>query len=321
MPPPYLHILDGFAGKDRRSLSRAITLAEREAPDFPALYDDLHGRMGGAARLGITGPPGAGKSTLLSALIREYRGRDQDVAVVAVDPTSPFSGGALLGDRVRMQEHVLDPKVYIRSMATRGALGGLARRTHEVVDLLDAFGFDRILLETVGVGQSEHDILSEADLVLVVLHPGAGDSVQALKAGLTELADLFVINKADQPGADRLETDLREMLELRFRDHGRDVPILRTVATRGDGVPELLAAIEDELSDLRSKGELQRRREGRRASQVRRILEQQLHQELFGSDDEGGLVSAEQLSEVTLPPYSQARHLLQELWTAKGDHR
>ncbi len=317
MPVTHHDILEGFAGKERRMLSRAITLAEREAPGFPGLYDALYAQVGTAARLGVTGPPGAGKSTLLSALIREYRAQDKDVAVVAVDPTSPFTGGALLGDRVRMQEHVLDPQVFIRSMATRGALGGFARRTHEVVDLVDAFGFDRILLETVGVGQSEHDILSEADLVLVVLHPGAGDSIQALKAGLTELADLFVINKADQKGADRLETDLREMLELRFRDHGKDVPILRTVATTGEGVSELLGKIESKLAEFGAQGELTRRRQDRRQAQVRRILEQQLHNQLFGSEAQSGRIRKEQLEDTSLPPYTQATNLLKELWGAK----
>jgi len=317
MPLSPQEIVEGFDRRDRRLLSRALTLAESEAPGFADLYDSLHGRVGRGARLGITGPPGAGKSTLISELIREYRGQDREVAVVAVDPSSPFTGGALLGDRVRMQDHILDPKVFIRSMATRGTLGGLSRTTHEVADLVDAFGFDRILLETVGVGQSEHDILSEADLVLVVLHPGAGDSVQTLKAGLTELADLFVLNKADQDGADRLERDLHEMLELRFRDHGEEVPILRTVATRGEGVRELVDEIEDQLRELSSEGELARRRQSRREAQVRRILEQQLHSQLFGSNDEGGRIGAAQLSDTSLPPYTQARRLLEGLWSEK----
>ena len=317
MPLSTQDILEGFDRRDRRSLSRALTLAEADAPGFAQLYDSLYGRIGRGARLGITGPPGAGKSTLLSALIGEYRAMDREVAVIAVDPSSPFTGGALLGDRVRMQDHVLDPKVFIRSMATRGTLGGLSRTTHEVADLVDAFGFDRILLETVGVGQSEHDILSEADLVLVVLHPGAGDSVQTLKAGLTELADLFVINKSDLEGADRLERDLHEMLELRFRDHGEEVPIVRTVATTGEGVRELLDQVEEQLRDLAAEGELARRRQGRREAQVKRILEQHLHSQLFGSNDEGGRIQAGQLADTTLPPYTQARQLLEGLWSQK----
>ncbi|MEZ5990098.1 MAG: methylmalonyl Co-A mutase-associated GTPase MeaB [Planctomycetota bacterium] len=303
-------LIEGVVARDRRSLGRAISWAEREEPRFPALYDALWARTGRAPRLGFTGPPGAGKSTLLSALLRAVRARGESVAVVAVDPTSPFTGGALLGDRVRMGEHALDHEVFIRSMATRGALGGLARRTHEACDLADAFGFDRILVETVGVGQSEHDVLQASDLVVVVLHPGAGDSVQALKAGLTELADLFVVNKADQDGADRLVRDLEEMLELRLDDGRKDVPILRTVATTGDGVEALLDACEARLAALAASGELGRRRRARGRFQVGRIVEELVHERLFGDDGAGGLLSGAELEEGTDAPYARARALV-----------
>jgi LAO/AO transport system kinase len=231
-------LLDDFRAGRRVALSRTITLIENERPGFDALLHELHGRLGRAHRIGITGPPGAGKSTLTAALIRAYRERGERVAVIAVDPTSPFTGGALLGDRIRMNELSMDPDVFVRSMATRGSLGGLAMTTQEVADAMDAFGFDRVLIETVGVGQSELDVAGAADSAVVVLVPESGDSIQAMKAGLMEAADLFVINKSDRPGADRLAREIGMMLQLRLRDgHQANVPAhhgvdMRRIAAR-----------------------------------------------------------------------------------------
>ncbi|HEX7091478.1 MAG TPA: methylmalonyl Co-A mutase-associated GTPase MeaB [Longimicrobiales bacterium] len=217
-------VLEDFRAGKRPALARAISIVENGRAAGPALLHALHPRLGRARRIGITGPPGAGKSTLTAALIGTFRARGETVGVVAVDPTSPFTGGALLGDRIRMGEATLDPGVFIRSMATRGSLGGLALTTKEVADLLDAFGFDHVLIETVGVGQSELDIAAAADTTVVVLVPESGDSVQAMKAGLMEIADLFVINKADRPGAERMAREVEMMLRLRAGEVMRNLP-------------------------------------------------------------------------------------------------
>ena len=208
-------LLAAFREGRRTALARVISLVEDERPGFESLLHDLYPQSGRAHRIGVTGPPGAGKSTLTASLIEAYRARGETVGVLAVDPTSPFTGGALLGDRIRMNDVGLDDGVFIRSMATRGSLGGLAITTKEVADVMDAFGFDRVIMETVGVGQSELDIAGAADSTAVVLVPESGDSVQALKAGLMEIADLFVVNKADRPGSQRLARDIEMMLHLR----------------------------------------------------------------------------------------------------------
>ncbi len=212
---PFASLLESFREGRRAALARAISLVEDERPGFEALLSALYPRARRAQRIGITGPPGAGKSTLTAGLIGAYRARGDTVGVIAVDPTSPFTGGALLGDRIRMNDIGLDPGVFIRSMATRGSLGGLAVTTREVADVMDAFGFDHVLIETVGVGQSELEIAGTADTTVVVLVPESGDAVQALKAGLMEIADLFVVNKADRTGAAHLAGEIELMLKLR----------------------------------------------------------------------------------------------------------
>ena len=228
---------------DVRTLARAISVVENRAPGWSDLLKALFPHSGQARVIGLTGAPGAGKSTLVDHLARFYRTQNQSVGIVAVDPTSPYTGGAILGDRIRMQEHFADPGIYIRSMATRGSLGGLARTTADVTTVLDASGRDIILVETVGVGQDEIDIVRLADITVVILVPGMGDDVQTIKAGIMEIADIFVINKSDREGAERVEREIRALQSLALRDDRWTPPIVKTVATEGTGIDDLADAI------------------------------------------------------------------------------
>ncbi len=266
---------------DRIAVAKAITSVENADAHSHALLDALHGRLGSGLRLGITGPPGAGKSTLVGSLTREARARGQRVGIIAVDPTSPFTGGALLGDRVRMAEWALDTDVFIRSMATRGSMGGLARASEEAADILEASGRDRILIETVGVGQSEIDIAHAADTTLVVLVPESGDGVQTMKAGLMEIADIFVVNKADRAGADTLVADIETTLTLRSDGSEWRPPVVRSVATSPDGVHELWAAIEKHETHLRESGRYAGRRRERLAARMRQRIRERVVNELW----------------------------------------
>jgi LAO/AO transport system kinase len=254
---------------ERVPLARAISMVENESPEAIPILDACFAASGRAFRIGITGPPGAGKSTLVARLAQEYRRRGDTVAIVAVDPTSPFTGGALLGDRVRMGELSGDDGVFIRSMATRGSMGGLAVHTAQACDVLDAAGFSRILIETVGVGQSELEVAQAADSTAVVLVPESGDGVQAMKAGLMEIGDLFVINKADREGADRAAFAVKSALELRTSGSEWTPPVLLTTASLGEGVHDVVEQFEEHLEHLKRGGELVRRR--------RRRMEQRLH--------------------------------------------
>jgi LAO/AO transport system kinase len=230
---------------DPRALARAISIVENRQPGFLNLLKAVFPHTGHARVLGLTGAPGAGKSTLVDHLAKHYRQESETVGIIAVDPTSPYTGGAILGDRIRMQDHHADPGIFIRSMATRGSLGGLARTTADVTTVLDASGRDRILIETVGVGQDEVDIVRLADITVVILVPGMGDDVQTIKAGIMEIADIFVINKSDRDGAERVEREIRAMQSLDIRKDGWTPPIVKTVATEGTGTKELAAAIAD----------------------------------------------------------------------------
>jgi len=242
-------LVERLLAGDPRALARGISIVEADASGAADLLRAVFRSTGRATVLGLTGPPGAGKSSLADRLIEEFRGRGARVGVIAVDPSSTFSGGAILGDRVRMQRHATDPNVFIRSMATRGHLGGLSRATNDAIDLLDAAGFDPILVETVGVGQDEVDVVRTADQVAVILVPGMGDDIQAIKAGILEIADRFVINKADRPGADRLEADLDYMMSLTEVRDGPRPTIHRTIAVEGQGVAEVARVLYDEGGD------------------------------------------------------------------------
>ncbi len=236
-------LLESVLSGDPRSLARAISLVENRAGDWSDLLKSLFPHSGKARVIGLTGAPGAGKSTLVDQLAKSYRKQQKTVGIIAVDPTSPYTGGAILGDRIRMQEHFADTGIYIRSMATRGSLGGLARTTADVATVLDASGRDLILIETVGVGQDEVDIVRLADITIVILVPGMGDDVQSIKAGIMEIADIFVINKSDRDGAERVEREIRALQSLAARHDAWIPPIIKTVASEGTGVAELAAAI------------------------------------------------------------------------------
>jgi LAO/AO transport system kinase len=277
---------------DKGAIARLVSWAENGDPRFPAAVSAVHSKTGKAWRVGVTGPPGAGKSTLVNALAKHEREAKKTVAILAVDPSSPFTGGALLGDRIRMEERTLDPGVYIRSMASRGSHGGLARAAVDACDVMDAAGFDSILVETVGVGQAEYDVVVAADTVVVVLCPGAGDGVQAMKAGLLEVADVLVVNKNDLPGAERLQGDLEEAVHLRAFGRGTGAsqlawipPVIGCSAANGAGISDLAKAIQANREHLNSKGLAAVRKE-KRLAQVRRAVEERLEERLW---NRGGL--------------------------------
>lgn len=320
------------------ALARAISLVENARDGYEELLSILHPMVGRARRVGVTGPPGAGKSTLVDRLVHAYRARDVTVGVVAVDPTSPFSGGALLGDRIRMESVTLDPGVYIRSMATRGAVGGLAMTTREVCDILDAFGFDRILIETVGVGQSELAIAASADTALLVLVPESGDGVQVLKAGVMEIADLYVVNKADRPGAGRLAQEVEVMLGLRrgvaYRDHsphhgvnavrmpthaaaadGWSPPVLQTVATNNEGIDALLDALDAHFDGLHASGELGARRRSRLEQHTRGVVDRAVSTWMWQERGGEEILAAgfERVARGEISPYKLAHHIIAQL--------
>lgn len=281
-------LLDNMASGSPVALARLMTLVEREGREVGPILEAIAPRLGHAFAVGVTGPPGAGKSSLVDGLTTLMRAAGKRVGVVAIDPSSPFSGGALLGDRIRMGQHYLDKGVFIRSMATRGSHGGLARATLDAMKLLDAFRCDYVLVETVGVGQTELDVMRASDTVIVTLVPEAGDSVQVMKAGLMEIADIFVVNKADRDGAQRMMTDLTLMLELKYsnRPAGEGcapqwkIPVLATQAITTTGLPELLQALESHHQFLAGDGELERRRTARRREELLGRVEYEVRRRL-----------------------------------------
>ena len=296
---------------DKRSIARLLTLVENDEPGSADVLRELYPKTGSARVVGITGPPGGGKSTLVNRLSGAYRERSDRVAVVAVDPSSPFSGGALLGDRIRMQERALDEGVYIRSMASRGHAGGLARATARVVNVLDALGFETVLVETVGVGQEEVDVVRVVDTVCLVTVPGLGDDIQAIKAGVLEIADVLVVNKADRPGADETARDLAQMLTLGKLRTTWKPPIVRTVAASGDGVAELVDAIERHRAWAAESGERERRRRDAARAEVEELLRDALVKRLRDRVGDGRVEAAvAKVADRVVDPYAAVEDLL-----------
>lgn len=343
MPQSFDSLIADFESGKSAALARAVSIVENHRDGYDELMTRLHPNMGRARRLGITGPPGAGKSTVTNLIVQSLRRDGYRVGVIAVDPTSPFTGGALLGDRVRMESVALDPGVYIRSMATRGSLGGLSARTAEVADVLDAFGFDRIIIETVGVGQTELDVARTADTTVVVLVPESGDSIQTLKAGVMEIADIFVVNKGDRPGADRLRNDIELMLGLRRgltsanvpAHHGVSLrsfnpirvareaartddleqwtpPVLGTIASKAEGIDLLMEAVDRHFRYLEASGALKGRRRNRLRNQVTEVVSERVRARLWDDPETIGWLEAQldQLESGAVTPFSVADELL-----------
>ncbi len=298
---------------DRRSIARAITVVESNDRGSSELLKSIYPETGNAYRIGITGPPGAGKSTITNQVTKYFRSLGKKVGIIAVDPTSPFTGGALLGDRVRMNDIGQDPGVFIRSMATRGSLGGLSKKAIDAADVLDSAGFDFIILETVGVGQSELDIANAADTTIVVLVPESGDAVQAMKAGLMEIADFFVVNKSDRPGAEQAVTALKTILMMKDHDENSWMPdIIKAVAVENKGIKEIAVEIERHREYLNRQNKLLKRREERTKVRIRNIVEEKIREELWSGTGEKSLNSS--IDKVVLgniSPYHIAEEIIE----------
>ncbi len=306
---------------DVRALARAVSLVENDAPSARQILSSCFPLTGNALRIGITGPPGAGKSTLVDGLARRYRTKQTTVGVIAVDPTSPYSGGAILGDRIRMRDHDSDPGFYMRSMATRGSLGGLARASADVAVVIEASGKDRLLLETVGVGQDEIDIVRLADVTMVVLMPGMGDDIQSIKAGIMEIADIFVVNKSDREGADRVEKEVRSMQSL-TAEHGSWVPpVVKTIATTGAGIEELEQQVDRFREWLGQDGRLQTRREAHWRTRIMEMVRHELLRALrgHGLSDQDLQIISQQVACRQQDPYQFVPQLVEQL-LRQGDN-
>jgi LAO/AO transport system kinase len=305
-------LIDQMLAGDRRALARLMTLVENGHPATSYILSRIHARCGRAYVVGFTGPPGAGKSTLVDRFTGALRERGHSVGIVAVDPSSPFSGGALLGDRIRMQAHYLDESVFIRSMSSRGSHGGLSRATRQVVELLDAFGKEFVLIETVGVGQTELDVMRIADTTVVVLVPEAGDTVQTMKAGLLEIADIFVVNKADREGAQRIKTELETMLQLRPAGSWT-VPVLLTRAVTGEGVDVLLEKVLEHRAFRERSGYRARANAAARQEEFLQALQEEIARRLSAAAERGTFaVVFDRLRRGEVDPYRAALEVVEE---------
>jgi LAO/AO transport system kinase len=283
-----IKLVDKMLSGDRSALARLITMVESRHPSILGILKEINSKVGNAYTIGVTGPPGAGKSTIVNEVIQAFRRKDKKIGVIAVDPSSPFTGGAVLGDRIRMQNHALDDNVFIRSLGSRGSHGGLSRATKEIMKLYDAFGMDYIIIETVGVGQTELDIVDLADTVLVILVPEAGDSVQTMKAGLMEIGDIFIVNKADREGADRLSREIQFMISLRPREDEWNIPVVLTCAHEGMGIDEVVREI-DRHKEFQIVGNLIREKRAKRREEeffeiLSEIVERKISEDLRGSE-------------------------------------
>jgi LAO/AO transport system kinase len=313
-------LVERVCAGDVRALARAISLVENDAPEAAGVLSGCFSHTGTALRIGVTGSPGAGKSTIVDKLARAWRAAGTRVGVVAVDPSSAFTGGAILGDRIRMQEAISDNGLYVRSMATRGCLGGLARATAEVSQVIEASGKDVVVIETVGVGQDEVDIVRLADVTLVVLMPGMGDDVQSIKAGIMEIADIFVINKADREGADRVEKEIRALQSLTARGGSWEAPIVKTIATTGEGIDDLLLAVDQMKEWLGSEGRLQARRKSYWQERIEEMVRHALLKEArsHGLSSEQFAEHAERVASGQEDPYRLVPSLVAQVFDARG---
>jgi LAO/AO transport system kinase len=311
-------LIDRLRSGDARAIARAITTVENHASGWSELLKSLFPHTGKARVLGMTGAPGAGKSTLVDQLAKYYRKENKSVGIIAVDPTSPYTGGAILGDRIRMQDHYADQGIYIRSMATRGSLGGLARATADAATVLDASGRDVIMIETVGVGQDEIDIVRLADVTVVILVPGMGDDVQTIKAGIMEIADIFVINKSDREGAERVEREIRAMQSLAVRSDHWTPPIVKTVATDGTGIDELTKAIGDYEKYLKKEDLFFKKNVENWQERLVEMLRDAMLEKARTHMDQGTLQSyATEIAEHKRDPYSLLEKLMHEIAAAE----